>query len=853
MGAKLTYKNVTSIRVFNFCLDSSYPSRVNFSIKLIDIYSVNFADLPSFVSGDLLVMFDPHASYLPGVTLAQPGVKIRFPSSPLVDHFPDSFKPYQVFGNDMRSRYDATLFRFPLRSQEVASASNIKPQAYTPEDVLALFDNFKAQAAHSLLFLKSLRRVELWVRDSANSEPQKVFAGGVAPRGGSPQPQAAVKAFVTENGNRDGFYRRLRETPDAALPSSCVTVDVRLETGGGNQLVESNEQHDGQHPSAPMSQQTWLVCNLLAGGSAKQLALEGANPKNATPRGWVPWAGVAAVVEPSQSVQGRAFCFLPLPASTHLPVHLNGLFELSSNRRDLWHGKDLSGIGKKRADWNSALLSDGGAVAYVRLLVAATKVESLSRDAFYALWPQQLNIPQPWDEVARSFYHLIASEPVLWSPSQGGRWVAPKDAIFVLGSSSPEHIALENRIAAILLEEGLPLVDSLPANLAENLLSCHPDLRTNNVLQPELLRRHLGEKGRLFSGQEDEPALCLEYCLLDDPWQANPQSLALLMGVPLLPLADGCLGSLSARHNTLPFLLPTTPEVVDLFHDKLGGRLIRVKHSSALERQLLGLIASGKLNLRLLDATCIAEEVLPVYLPSTWQNQLFVAPNPAGFDGVEVDASWVLKLWDILKADQAIALGAGSLAEWPLIPARHGEEAVFAAPSLSSGLVEEGAFTESAMRALSKLGCGFVSLHVSQQLPEALRASCVHPATGPGVLAALNHARGGIPAEMLEDEEKDAVRAFLLQARWFDDPALGGNGNEGSKNIHNRRDNLIAQIHSLPIYRCCTRGSGRTFADLTGERFLVPIGFSELGALPSEFIHASSPGEAQVLVNVGFH
>lgn len=33
-----------------------------------------------------------------------------------------------------------------------------------------------------------------------------------------------------------------------------------------------------------------------------------------------------------QVAPGRAFCFLPLPALTSLPVHINGFFELSSNR-----------------------------------------------------------------------------------------------------------------------------------------------------------------------------------------------------------------------------------------------------------------------------------------------------------------------------------------------------------------------------------------------------------------------------------------------------------------------------------------------------------------------------------------
>jgi hypothetical protein len=33
----------------------------------------NLTDVPSFVSGQHIVLFDPHAAYLPGVSLAQPG------------------------------------------------------------------------------------------------------------------------------------------------------------------------------------------------------------------------------------------------------------------------------------------------------------------------------------------------------------------------------------------------------------------------------------------------------------------------------------------------------------------------------------------------------------------------------------------------------------------------------------------------------------------------------------------------------------------------------------------------------------------------------------------------------------
>ena len=33
-----------------------------------------------------------------------------------------------------------------------------------------------------------------------------------------------------------------------------------------------------------------------------------------------------------------------------------GFFELSSNRRDIWHGTGMVGVGQLRCDWNISLL-----------------------------------------------------------------------------------------------------------------------------------------------------------------------------------------------------------------------------------------------------------------------------------------------------------------------------------------------------------------------------------------------------------------------------------------------------------------------------------------------------------------
>jgi hypothetical protein len=64
---------------------------------------------------------------------------------------------------------------------------------------------------------------------------------------------------------------------------------------------------------------------------------------------------------------GRAFCYLPLPVSTAMPVHINGYFELSSNRRDIWHGEDMAGEGRLRSEWNALLLHDVASLAYAQV------------------------------------------------------------------------------------------------------------------------------------------------------------------------------------------------------------------------------------------------------------------------------------------------------------------------------------------------------------------------------------------------------------------------------------------------------------------------------------------------------
>lgn len=97
-----------------------------FGIGFNSVY--HLCDVPSFVTGSNLVIFDPHTDIL-GVSAQNPGLKADFVSSQLRLKRPDQCAPYEVFGCDMTHYFPGTLFRLPLRTEAMASRSRLSKQA----------------------------------------------------------------------------------------------------------------------------------------------------------------------------------------------------------------------------------------------------------------------------------------------------------------------------------------------------------------------------------------------------------------------------------------------------------------------------------------------------------------------------------------------------------------------------------------------------------------------------------------------------------------------------------------------------------------------------------------------------
>lgn len=195
----------------------------------------HFTDVPSFVSGEYLVYFDPHAQNLPGTSLAAPGLKINATSGRLLLQFPDQFSPFLFFGCTLNAPFDGTLFRFPLRSAAAAARSEIKPEAYSLPALHKLIDAFRESAPRTLLFLKSVRKVSAWVSrpgpNGAKGEPELLYEASLDVPEAAADPRQQVVEFVRGPGGKANgqkqFLQRLASVPDNKLPANWGEVQAR--------------------------------------------------------------------------------------------------------------------------------------------------------------------------------------------------------------------------------------------------------------------------------------------------------------------------------------------------------------------------------------------------------------------------------------------------------------------------------------------------------------------------------------------------------------------------------------------------------------------------------------------------
>lgn len=789
----------------------------------------HFTDIPMFVSGENIVMFDPHASNLPGISPSHPGLRIKFVGRQILEQFPDQFSSMLHFGCDLQEPFPGTLFRFPLRTAGVASRSQIKKEVYTPEDVRSLFAAFSEVVSETLLYLHNVKSISIFTKEGAGEEMhllhrvRRTCIG--EPEIGSTEAQDVFN-FFKENRhvgmNRVQFLKKLSQSIGRDLPYKCQKILITEQSITGHHL------------------HYWMTTECLGDGNVRKGTSEASNSNRYN---FVPWACVAAYLNsvklagdlldssevgddcavspdlfqisslpthPLENFEGRAFCFLPLPISTGLPAHVNAYFELSSNRRDIWFGSDMAGDGRKRSDWNMYLLENVVAPAYGRLLEKVA-LEIGPCNLFFSLWPTTLGL-EPWASVVRKLYQFVAEFDLrlLYTEARGGQWISTKYAIFP-DFTFPKAAELIKALSGA----SLPVI-TLPQSLSEKFMEICPSL---HFLKPKLLRTLLIKRKREFRDR-DAMMLTLEYCLHD---LQESMQFDTLFGLPLLPLADGSFTSVDMKGVGERVYIARGDEY-GLLKDSIPHQLVINVIPEEVHRKLCYIAQADSTNISFLSCQLL-EKLLVKLLPVEWQHASQVSWTP-GIHG-QPSLEWLQLLWNYLKEYCEDLL---IFSKWPILPV--GDDCLMQLTP-NSNVIKNDGWSEKMSSLLLKVGCLFLRQDLQLDHPEL---ECfVQSPTARGVSNAFLAIAGepqkieGIFTHVSEGELHE-LRSYILQSKWFSEEQIDS--------TH------IEIIKRLPIF---VSYQSRKLVNLINPiKWLGPTGVREV-LLSDSFIRTESEMEGVIM------
>ena len=341
----------------------------------------HLTDVPTFSSsgdeiGDVLCAFDPNCTYVPEANQWEPGRMFK-ETTKLRGNFPDVFSCYN--GDHFPLR-DSTMFRFPLRTEEMASRSKISDRPVTLEKLTEMMESLKGELFEVLLFVNNVRKITLCDIDENGEVVNSYFVKAEI----SEEDSLVRQSFSTYVKDIGGSVKQNgSESPIEAAVKTCSYV-LNLEDSSGNK-------------------ERWLIVQRI--GFERKVNDSIIDAYQNHDLGMLPRGGVACLLqrksvenEPVQRTK-KVYCFLPLPIETNLPVHINGHFALDHEARtNFWRNES----GGYKRDWNNVLMSDIITSCYLTLL-----------------------------DKARSFYHLPVthtSEEVTLSCSKD--WLAANVDIF---------------------------------------------------------------------------------------------------------------------------------------------------------------------------------------------------------------------------------------------------------------------------------------------------------------------------------------------------------------------------------------------------------------------------------------
>ena len=552
-------------------------------------------DVPTIISGSKVAYLEPQEKLWSGHSGRS------FQLSEVHKLGTDDLTPYYGIAgfSPTITSYDRTLFRFPLRN----TVSKLSENIYSIEKVNELFNALKSEAKLLLLFLRSIITIEVY---NINEHGQHTLSFQVK----------VSDAFVDE------LTKKRRSLLDDLR---CIHISDQYNFSN---IIKFTAKFDVCVYDASTRQTLtnhWLVANQV-GSSNSTVRKESVEHKV------FPWVGTALELDNPGS--GRIFCFLPMPidAASNLPVHVNGTFGLTDDRRSLkWPVED-----DLRAKWSKLLVKEVIPFCYVDLLIEAKNHLSMhDSNIFYKAWPDVNRLRgSHWEDVLTSLFQTLLNNSVIWSAplGQSGEWVLPTNAVYV--PKSQELISIVERT---LTSCGVKLAD-----VPTCVWDAFSHVRTSvTSVSPKLVRDKLRTYPNSYTSI-DAVGKCelLKYCLSDGISDCNE-----LANLQLLPLANGTFAAFQTSSYLFnPSIYLCTPESPRYLLPNLDSKLVDASSDPTLQHLLTQVANSNQTQLKLLNVATVAS-LLDEAMPSQWSSRMEVV----SFTSSQFPVDWFKKFWDWVK------------------------------------------------------------------------------------------------------------------------------------------------------------------------------------------------------------
>ena len=375
-----------------------------FGVGFCSVYHIT--DVPSFVSGEWLYIFDPTLNYLKGVVRNenQPGKRVKH-SSKFISKSKQLVPYKNLFQFSPSESYNGTMFRFPFRTH----ASQISSTIYSESMIDALKNDIAENGKKMLLFLSHVRKLNFLTIQAENSSPREEI----------------VIERIECGGN-------------------IVCIETKVSTRSCNPIVEywlvsnvSNSVYDVYEKEYRPSVSS-VACQLCMTTDGKYKVVP---------------------------VDGSVFCYLPLSVPcTGLPVHISANFAVMSNRSGIWTSSSSATPSDSREWWNQQLMETIIPEAYCNLLVMLKSLQNKDRLLdynFYEIFPliSELKVHHPWKRMIENMYSKMLQKKLLFCKCLG-EWLHLNECQFL----SHDVLSLnENDIAKCVIDSveimKLPIVE----------------------------------------------------------------------------------------------------------------------------------------------------------------------------------------------------------------------------------------------------------------------------------------------------------------------------------------------------------------------------------------------------------